>query len=202
MQTRVKICGITRLEDARAAAANGADAIGLVFTAVSPRRVDIEQARALCAALPPFVGRVGLFMDQDAEFIRSVLARVPLNWLQFHGSESAEFCGAFDRPYIKAIPMGGTGTHDLAQYPDAAALLLDSHAPGGAGGSGKPFDWEGFAGPDRPWILAGGLTADNVCDACRRLKPHAVDVSSGVEAAPGIKDAKLMARFIEAVRHG
>lgn len=202
MNTRVKICGITRPEDAGIAAAAGADAIGLVFAEGSPRRVGIENAQSILSALPPFVGRVGLFLDQDAEFIRRVLAHVALDWIQFHGSERAEFCRAFGRPYIKAIPMGGEEAPDLKGFPDAAAILLDSHVSGAAGGTGATFDWGRVRRLTRPWILAGGLTADNIHDACQRLSPPAVDVSSGVESAPGIKDAKLVTRFIEAVRSG
>ncbi len=199
---RVKICGITRVADAMAAAAAGADAIGLVFVARSARNVDMEQAAAICRSLPPFVSRVGLFMDSDAEFVRQAMASVPLNWLQFHGQETAQFCHQFQRPWIKAIAMAGSGESVAAGFEQADALLLDAHAAGELGGSGKTFDWDQVPRLDRPWILAGGLRPDNVALACRQLRPHAVDVSSGVETRPGIKDVKLMNEFIKAARHG
>ncbi len=199
---RIKICGVTRVGDAVAAAALGVDAIGLVFTPISRRHVSVKQAVALCRALPPFVTRVGLFMDQEADSIGSVLRQVPLDCLQFHGGETAEFCRQFERPWIKALAMAGEGRVDFAAFDAADALLLDSHAPGQAGGTGQTFDWSAFRPPDRPWILAGGLNPDNVVLACRQLQPHAVDVSSGVEEQPGIKDQERMKAFIEAVRHG
>ena len=202
MRTRVKICGITRSEDGREAAALGADAIGLVFVERSPRRVDAEQARAICAALPPLVTAVGLFMNAESSFVRSVLETVPLNWLQFHGDETAEYCRSFGRPYIKALPMGSPDTVDYADWPDASALLLDAHAAGGMGGSGHRLDWSTLTPPDRPWILAGGLGPDNVAEAVRTLRPTAVDVSSGVESAPGIKSGTLMNQFLRGVSNG
>lgn len=201
MTIRIKICGITRPEDARAAAELGADAVGLVFAPVSPRRVVPAQALEICRALPPFVTRVGLFMDATADFVRSVLSAVPLDCLQFHGGEDAEFCRGFQRPWIKAIAMADPGAEELMEdYADADALLLDSHAPGQAGGTGLAFDWQSFVSPARTWILAGGLNPDNVAEACRTLKPPAVDVSSGVESAPGIKDREKMERFIREAR--
>jgi phosphoribosylanthranilate isomerase len=200
--TRVKICGITREEDARAAAAAGADAIGLVFVARSARCVDHDRARAICRALPPFVTRVGLFMDAPGEFVDETLERVPLDWLQFHGGESQAFCRRFGRPWMKALAMGGERSEDPGDYELADALLLDAHAPGQAGGSGRTFDWSRLPPLSRPWVLAGGLNAANVGEACRRLKPDAVDVSSGVEVHPGVKSDKLIEEFIEAVKHG
>jgi phosphoribosylanthranilate isomerase len=199
---RVKICGITRVEDAMAAAAAGADAIGLVFVARSARNVDLQQAAEICRSLPPFVSRVGLFMDSDVEFVRQAMASVPLNWLQFHGQETPEFCRQFQRPWIKAIAMASPGDAVAAGFEQADALLLDAHGAGELGGSGKTFDWDQVPRLDRPWILAGGLRPDNVALACRQLRPHAVDVSSGVETRPGIKDGKLMSEFIKAARHG
>ncbi len=202
MRTRVKICGITRPEDGREAAALGADAIGLVFVDRSPRRVAVEPARAICAALPPLTTSVGLFMNAEPSFVHSVLEAVPLNWLQFHGDESADYCRSFGRPYIKALPMGSPDSVDYADWPDASALLLDAHAAGGMGGSGQRLDWSALTPPDRPWILAGGLSPDNVAEAVRALHPTAVDVSSGVESAPGIKSGNLMNQFLRGVSNG
>ncbi len=202
MRTRVKICGITRPEDGRRAAELGADAIGLVFVGRSPRNVDARRARAICEALPALTGTVGLFMDAPPEQVRSVLDRVPLNWLQFHGNEDAEYCRQFGRPYIKALPMGSPGSVDYDAFPDAAALLLDAHAAGGMGGSGQRLDWARLIPPERAWILAGGLGPDNVAEAVRTLRPPAIDVSSGVESAPGIKSGNLMDQFMRGARNG
>jgi phosphoribosylanthranilate isomerase len=199
---RVKICGITRLRDARAAAAAGADAVGLVFAEQSPRKVTLDQARRIARDLPPFVARVGLFMDADAEFVQRVLEWVPLNILQFHGRESQRFCRQFGRPWMKALAMGGDRPDDPDEFDEADALLLDAHAPGQAGGSGETFDWARAPELERPWVLAGGLDPSNVAEACQRLKPDAVDVSSGVEVRPGIKSDKLIHDFIKAVKHG
>lgn len=199
---RIKICGITRREDAQAAAAAGADAIGLVFVPASSRAVTIEQADRICRALPPFVTRVGLFVDAAADQVAQVLAGVALDCLQFHGDEEPEYCRQFGRPWIKALAMGGDALPDWERYRQADALLLDSHGEGKLGGSGKVFDWDRVPTLDRPWILAGGLAPQNVAEACRRLHPDAVDVSSGVEIAAGIKDHKQMQEFIKAVRHG
>lgn len=200
--TRVKICGITRIEDALAAASAGADAIGLVFAARSPRYLEIDTAFAICRALPPFVTRVGLFMDAPAATVEQTLERVPLDWLQFHGRESQAYCRQFGRPWMKALAMGGDRPDDPAEYELADALLLDSNAPGGAGGSGETFDWSRVPDLQRPWVLAGGLDPYNVGEACARLKPDAVDVSSGVEVRPGVKSDKLIHDFIKAVKDG
>lgn len=201
MTPRIKICGVTRPEDARMAAALGADAIGLVFAPASPRRVDPRQALEICRVLPPFVTRVGLFMDAQADFVRATLAAVPLDCLQFHGSEEPEFCSGFQRPWIKAIAMSDSSAEErMNDYAEADALLLDSHAPGQSGGTGLAFDWQSLAPPARPWILAGGLNPENIVEACRLLNPPAVDVSSGVESAPGIKEREKMQRFVRAVR--
>jgi phosphoribosylanthranilate isomerase len=202
MRTRVKICGITRIEDALAAAQAGADAIGLVFADTSPRRVSLEEAAAICRVLPPFVTVVGLFVDADAAQVTQALGRVPLDLLQFHGSETPPFCRQFHRPYIKAVAMReGIDVHaEDRAFADAAGLLLDAHVAGVAGGSGKTFNWSRVPhGLARPVILAGGLTPGNVADAIRQLRPYAVDVSSGVEQTRGIKDACKIAAFIEAV---
>ena len=205
MRTRVKICGLTREADVLAAAELGADAIGLVFYDPSPRAVGIEQARRLCAALPPFVTSVGLFVDAAPDQIRSTLARVPLDLLQFHGEESPEYCAAFGRPWIKAVRMRpGIDPQSLPElYPGAAGLLLDAYDPARAGGTGQCFDWD-LVPPDlAPHIvLAGGLDPDNVAVAIRRVRPHGVDVSGGVEVAKGLKDRQKMAAFMKGVFDG
>ena len=205
MRTRVKICGITRSEDARAAAEAGADAIGLVFYRRSPRAVDIARAAELCRALPPFVTVTGLFVNEDAARIREVLASVPLDLLQFHGSETADQCRGFGRPYIKAIAMR-EGIDPLAamqDHPDAAGFLFDAWQPDIHGGGGVAFDWGRLPQrTPRPVILAGGLTPDNVAGAIEQVRPWAVDVSSGVEASKGIKSAGLIAAFMRGVERG
>lgn len=203
MRTRVKICGITRLEDAQAAVAAGADAIGLVFHAKSPRAVSIELASGLAAAMPPFVTVVGLFVDEAPDLVREVLERVGLSLLQFHGAETPEHCRSFARPYLKAIRM--RDDVDLraeeSRYGDAVGLLLDSFDARSPGGSGRPFDWERIpARRAKPLVLAGGLTPENVGGAIRRVHPDAVDVTSGVEATKGVKDASKIAAFMQAVR--
>jgi phosphoribosylanthranilate isomerase len=201
--TRIKCCGMTRVEDALLAARLGADAIGLIFTARSRRRLAIEQARLIRQALPPFVDAVALFMDDAADLVREVIAHVQPDLLQFHGGESDDWCAQFDQRYLKAIAMG-EGAAALARlhdYPRASGLLLDGHGLGEAGGSGQAFDWSLMpAELDQPLILAGGLTPDNVAAAVRIARPWAVDVSSGVELAPGIKDAARLRDFIAAVR--
>ena len=200
--TRIKCCGMTRVEDALLAARLGADAIGLVFTARSKRRVSLEQARAIRRALPPFVGAVALFMDDDAAFVADVIAAVQPDLLQFHGGEADDWCAQFGRRYLKAIAMGegAAALPRLQYYPHAVALLLDGHAAGEAGGSGKAFDWSLLPRDlAQPVILAGGLHAGNVGAAIRAARPWAVDVASGVESAPGIKDAAELAAFVAAV---
>jgi phosphoribosylanthranilate isomerase len=203
MRTRIKMCGITRIEDARAAAELGADAIGLVFYAGSSRVVSIAQARSIVAATPPFVSCVGVFLDADAGFVRETLLSVPLAMLQFHGAEPPEVCKRYGLPYVKAVPMGvDTDVAEyMARYPRAVGFLLDSHLPGQAGGSGTIINWARV--PERskrPLILAGGLSVDNVAQAVRATRPYGVDVSSGVETAKGIKDAAKMAAFISEVK--
>lgn len=201
--TRIKCCGMTRVDDALLAARLGADAIGLVFTARSRRQVTLAKAREIVAALPPFVATVALFMDDDAAQVRQVLDEVRPTLLQFHGNENDEWCAQFGRPYLKAIAMGegAAALSRLHDFPHAAGLLLDGHAAGEAGGNGKVFDWSLL--PDslaQPVIVAGGLHAGNVGDAVRAVRPWAVDVASGVESAPGIKDPDKLEAFIRAVR--
>ncbi len=202
MRTRVKVCGITRVGDALAAAAAGVDAIGLVFAEASPRHVSIEQARALCAALPPFVTAVGLFVDATPAHIREVLGQVPLDLLQFHGQETPEQCRGYGRPYIKAIAMraGVDLGLEARRYADAAGLLLDAYSPRLAGGTGQVFDWaQAPRDFGLPIVLAGGLTPENVAAAIRQVQPYAVDVSSGVEQSKGIKDAAKVVAFMRSV---
>jgi phosphoribosylanthranilate isomerase len=202
-RTRVKICGITRVEDALAASAAGADAIGLVFYAGSPRAVSIDAAAAICRALPPFISVVGLFVNADSDAVAAVLRQVPLTLLQLHGDESADYCAQLRHPYIKAVRMRPDTdvTAALERYPDARALLLDTYSPDLWGGTGRVFDWSRIpARAQRCIVLAGGLTADNVGTAIAQVRPFAVDVSGGVEAAPGIKDARRIHEFMAAVR--
>ncbi len=202
LRTRIKICGITNEDDARAAAYAGADAIGLVFYDASPRSVTIERAQALCAALPPFVTLVGLFVDATEARIREVLDKVPLGLLQFHGKEAAQDCGRFHVPYIKAIRMRpGVDIAAMAvAYPDAQGLLLDTYRQGVPGGTGEIFDWSKVPGDLKSSIiLAGGLSPGNVAEAIATVRPWAVDVSGGVECSPGRKDPGLIDRFVSAV---
>ncbi len=198
---KIKICGLTRDEDVDAALAAGADALGFVFT-VSPRRVSIGTAQRLCSYVPKEVLRVGLFLDQDSAEITRVVGSVPLDLLQFHGSETRQLCSAFGLPYLKAVAMQDAESAQVADrtYPDATGLLLDSHTLGERGGSGKTFDWSLLSQVSRPVWLAGGLNAENVGPAIRRLRPYAVDVSSGVEKSPGIKDEVRISDFVNAVR--
>lgn len=202
MRTRIKICGLTRPEDMLAAIDAGADALGLVFYPPSPRCVDLETAAALAQLVPPFVTAVGLFVNAEPQVVRETLATVPLHLLQFHGDEDENYCRQFDRPYIKAARM--KPGFDLLQYvsafPSAQAILLDAFVEG-FGGGGKVFDWNLIPQSlPKPLILSGGLDAGNVGEAVVRVRPAAVDVSSGVEAAKGIKDAKKIHAFVSAVR--
>jgi phosphoribosylanthranilate isomerase len=205
MRTRVKICGITSNEDARIVIDAGVDAIGLVFYEKSPRFVTVSQAAEISHIIPAFVSCVALFKDADVPFIRSVLQQVEIDLIQFHGSETAEFCEQFDRPYIKALGMKGPENNvdyliaSAEQYRAAKALLLDGHAPGQAGGTGETFDWSSIAKIEKPVVLAGGLTPENVKQAIEMVRPFAVDVSSGVESAPGIKDKGKVTRFMSQV---
>lgn len=204
MTPRIKICGITRREDALAAARLGAHAVGFVFYAGSPRAVTPEQARDIIAALPPFVVPVGLFVNADAAAVRSTLAVAPVQLLQFHGDEAPAFCASFGRPFLRAVRVR-PGT-DLLQYAQqfhaAQGLLLDAYVAGTPGGTGATFDWSLIPRDlPLPVILSGGLHADNVAEAVRRVRPWAVDVSSGVEADKGIKDLRKMEAFISGVRN-
>lgn len=199
---RVKICGVTRPEDGAHAARCGADAIGLVFYPPSPRAVDLERARAVVAALPPFVTVVALFVDPAPAAVREVLAALPVGLLQFHGEEPPEACQVYGRPYLKAVPMreGVDLEAEARRYAGAAGLLLDSYRAGLKGGTGVTFDWSRVpAGLGKPVVLAGGLTPENVAEAVRRVRPYAVDVSGGVEAARGVKDPERVAAFIRGV---
>ena len=201
--TRIKCCGMTRVEDALLAARLGADAIGLVFTPRSPRRLGLQQAKLIRLALPPLIATVALFMDDDAALVHQVIDAVQPELLQFHGQESDAWCMQFGRRYLKAIAMGEgeAALSRLHDYPHATGLLVDGHGLGEAGGSGRVFDWSRMpAGLAQPLILAGGLNPGNVADAIRIARPWAVDVASGIEASPGIKDAAKMAAFIAAVR--
>jgi phosphoribosylanthranilate isomerase len=204
MATAVKICGITRVEDALAATRVGAHAVGFVFYEPSPRYLAPARAAEIIRALPPFVTAVGLFVDASADDVRSTLAAAPLQLLQFHGSEAPAFCRQFARPYMKTVRM--KAGVDLLQYAenfhDARALLLDSYVEGLHGGSGAVFDWS-LVRRDLPLpvVLSGGLTVDNVGEAVRKVRPAAVDVSSGVESAKGVKDARKITAFIKGVRN-
>lgn len=193
---------MTRIEDIEAAAHLGVDAVGLVFYSKSRRYVTPEQAQELVSRLPAFVTVTGLFLDPSSEDVQSIVEVVRVDLLQFHGSETPEFCRSFNRRYIKAVPMGSqVDICDYARkYSDAAALLLDSHAVGQKGGTGMTFEWSRvpqFDGP--PLILAGGLKPSNVAAAIRSVHPYGVDVSSGVESGPGVKDARRMSQFISEV---
>lgn len=202
-RTRVKICGITRDADLAAAVDAGADAVGFVFYPPSPRAVGIEQAAELVALLPPFVTSVGLFVNASGEEVNAVLDRVPLQLLQFHGDETDAQCARHGRPWIKAARMrpGVDLVEFSSLHPRASGVLVDAFVDG-YGGGGKTFDWSLIpAGFERPLVLSGGLDADNVVEAVRRVRPWAVDVSSGVESAKGIKDAAKIAAFIAGVRN-
>lgn len=202
MSTRIKFCGITRPQDARLAIDLGVDAIGLVFTRRSQRFLGISQAREIRRLLPPFTAAVALFMDDEPGWIEEVIAGVQPDLLQFHGAEPGSFSSSFSRPYVKVVPMASV--EDAAAYvglhPAASGFLLDSHALGALGGSGETFDWKRAPRLGKATILAGGLNAANVAQAIALVRPYAVDVSSGIEIAPGVKDPARMRRFVEAVR--
>jgi len=202
LRTRVKICGITRIEDALAAVEHGADAIGLVFYDKSPRNVNPQQAAEIVAALPVFITVVGLFVDAEPEFVSSILSVVRLDLLQFHGDETPAQCRQYAMPYMKAIRVK-TDTNLLQyalDYSDAKALLLDTYTEGVAGGTGQVFDWKLIPkNMSHPIVLAGGLNADNVGSAILQVRPFAVDVSGGVELTKGIKDADKIAAFMRGV---
>ena len=196
---RTKICGITTPEDALYAAQAGADALGLVFYPQSPRAIDIIKAQKITAALPPFVSVVALFVNESAQNIRRILAEVPIHLIQFHGDEDDAFCRQFDRPYIKAIRVQTASDIQNAahRFPNAQALLFDAYHPSEYGGTGHCFDWTLLAEySGKPWVLAGGLTPENVGEAVRITGAESVDVSGGVEASKGKKDGDKVAAFI------
>ena len=202
MKTRIKICGLTREEDVDAAVAAGADAIGFVFYPPSPRYVSPQRAAELVKRIPPFVDVVGLFVNEEPEVVRAACEALPINVLQFHGDEDAAYCGQFARPYLRAarVRPGLDLVEFAGSFPDARGLLLDAFVEG-YGGGGHVFDWT-LIPPNLPsyLVLSGGLTADNVGDAVRRVRPVAVDVSSGVEMSKGIKDHAKITAFVAAVR--
>ncbi len=201
-RTRIKICGITRLEDAQAAIDAGADALGFVFYPPSPRAVTVEQAADIIRQLPPLISTVGLFVNASAAEVAHIADQAKLDVLQFHGDESPEFCASFSRPYFKALRMkpGLDVAEQANRYPDARAILLDAYRPGVPGGTGEAFDWE-LIPQDFPGylILAGGLTPANIRNAVAQVKPYAVDVSGGVEAEKGVKDSQKIDLFIDEV---
>jgi len=208
---RTKICGITRIEDALNVCNAGADALGLVFYAKSPRNVSSEQAVEICNAIPPFVTTVGLFLDATEDSVNKILETVPLDLLQFHGSEPPEYCASFNRPYIKAVGMKAFLQKDdfeasfkkyADQYPNAQGFLVDSHGAGKAGGTGETFNWNKIPQSiDKPIILAGGLNPENISEAIQTADPiYGVDLSSGVESAPGIKDKTKIEALMKNIR--
>lgn len=201
---RVKICGITNSEDAKLACDSGADAIGLVFYPPSPRNVTIEQAVKVLSTLPPFITSVALFVNAQRQEIEQVLDQVAIDLIQFHGDESEEFCSSFNRPYIKAVRMKeGLDLYAIQNdYTSARGLLLDTYKKGIPGGTGEAFNWDKVPHDlNLPVILAGGLVPDNIAQAIKQVKPYAVDVSGGVEAAKGKKDSAKIIRFMENVKH-
>jgi len=204
MRTRVKICGITRVQDATSVVQSGADALGLVFYPKSPRHVTVAQARNIAIAVAPFVTVTGLFVNASADHVREVLASVPLSLLQFHGQETNEQCNCFGLPFIKSIAMQRETDllSRVSGYPDAAGFLLDAWQPEIHGGGGVAFDWQQVPeGIPVPIILAGGLAPDNVATAISTIKPYAVDVSTGVEIAKGIKSREKIEAFMREVRN-
>ncbi len=204
-RTRIKFCGMTRAGDIRLAGELGVDAVGFIFAKGSPRRVAPAEARAMRQATAPMVDVVALFRNNPREEVREVLRTVRPTLLQFHGEEDEAFCRGFNLPYLKAIPMGGSEPMSARSlqlaYPTAAGFLFDSHAPGVQGGTGVAFDWSQLpTGLHRPFLLAGGLHPENVFDAVTSVLPWGVDVSSGIESEPGIKDGYKMRKFVEEVR--
>lgn len=200
MRTRVKICGITRIEDALTAAKAGADAIGLVFYPPSPRNVSVERAAEIAAALPAFVTKTALFVNPTAQQVEQVLAKVPIDLLQFHGDESGVFCRQFACSYIKAIPMKeSVNLQDVVkEYEDATGILLDTYKKGVPGGTGESFNWDRVPQDfNKPIILAGGLTPENAAQAIQTTKPWALDVSGGVEVQKGIKSPEKIRNFMQ-----
>jgi phosphoribosylanthranilate isomerase len=204
MRTRVKICGITQRQDAEIAIEMGADAIGLVFYEPSPRAVTIAQAKQIVEGLPPFVTVVALFVDADVSFVNACLSEVRIDLLQFHGNESADYCEQFNMPYMKAIRMKEDTQLFIEEknYASASALLLDSYKVGIPGGTGETFNWSMITKIDKPIILAGGLTVENVAMAIEQVNPYAIDVSGGVEKSKGIKDKQKIRTFMHEVANG
>jgi phosphoribosylanthranilate isomerase len=205
-QTRIKFCGLTRVEDVDAAVELGVDAIGFVLVPGSRRELKAEAAAALRTRVSPFVSTVLLFRDAPADFVRDCVAHLQPDLLQFHGSETADYCASFARPYLFAVAMGDSAVNvpsEVARHPAAAGVLLDSHGKGTMGGQGIAFDWATIPASVRlPLVLAGGLQPANVAEAVRRVRPYAVDVSTGIESSPGIKDYVKMQTFIDEVRRG
>lgn len=204
-RTRIKFCGITTVDDALAAAGLGVDAVGMIFVPESPRALGLDRALQIGQALPPFVTRVGLFRNASVAEIRLTLAAGAIDVLQFHGDEPADFCAQFGRSWLKAVPMGALADATavqayLQEFSAAAGFVFDSHGGAHSGGSGRSFDWARVPGQcPRPVVLAGGLRPDNVAEAVACVRPWAVDVSSGIESAPGIKDHAKMLLFINEV---
>jgi phosphoribosylanthranilate isomerase len=201
---RVKICGITSVEDARAAIEAGADALGLVFYAPSPRSVNIAQALEISRVVGPFVTLVGLFVNADVDEVEKTLSQVPLHVLQFHGDESRDYCEQFQRPYMKAIRMRPDLDiqQAMSEHPNASGLLLDAYRKGVPGGTGETFDWQRVPTRSKQaLVLAGGLTADNLEQALAATHVWGVDVSGGVEQSPGRKDHEALKRFVSIAKH-
>lgn len=202
VRIRVKICGITREEDAKAAVESGADAIGLVFYSKSPRYVDLTSAHKIACAVGPFVTVVGLFVNASIDQVNEVIDAVGLDLLQFHGDEDEAYCAQFHKPYIKAIRMSpGLDVKDvMADYPSARGFLFDAWNKDKYGGTGETFEWQRLSGLDEiPYVLAGGLNPDNIGEAVATARPYAVDVSGGVEVSPGVKSSELIQQFIDGV---
>ena len=202
--TRVKLCGFTHPDDVAIAVDLGADALGFVFYPPSPRALTLERAVVLTRPVPAFVTRVGLFVDASEAMVRETFDRARLNLVQYHGAETPEFCQAMGLPYIRAIRVRPKMDliAEMERYGDASGFLLDAYKPGVPGGTGESFDWGLIPKTDRPVILAGGLTPENAMDAIQVVAPWALDVSGGIESAPGRKDPDKMARFIAACRSG
>lgn len=202
LRTRVKICGLTSIEDAQTVVEAGADAIGLVFYEPSPRHVEIEQAAQIAKNIPAFVSKTALFVNPDESYVEQVLAAVDIDLLQFHGDETVEFCEQFDKPYIKAVRMQqDTDLEAIAKtYSSASGLLLDAYVPGIPGGTGEKFNWDWIPNDlSLKVILAGGLSADNVQHAIAAAQPWAVDVSGGVELKKGVKSSEKVYEFMKTV---
>lgn len=198
--TRVKICGITNREDAMAAVEEGADALGFIFFAPSPRYVTPEQAESIILDLPPFVAPVGVFVNETAAVVNAIARQCRLHAVQLHGDESPDFCRHIERNVIKVFRVKDDSWIHAAVPYRTSAVLLDTYAEERYGGTGQTFDWRLIAAISQRVILSGGLTPDNVQDAIRRVRPYAVDASSGVEAEPGVKDHEKIRAFVEAVR--